>query len=121
MVRKFKFPNYYSSSFIKAIKEKHRSEDPHRRLYTPTSIDIDSLRFHLARYFGFCFGVENAIEIVYQTINNNPKKDIFLLGEIIHNPVVNEDLKRKGVTFLSLEKKETSANEDSHKKRNKIS
>ena len=50
--------------------------------------------------FGFCYGVENAIEIAYQALAENPDKRIFLLSEIIHNPRVNENLKHRGVRFL---------------------
>ncbi|HDZ58871.1 MAG TPA: 4-hydroxy-3-methylbut-2-enyl diphosphate reductase, partial [Ignavibacteriales bacterium] len=54
----------------------------------------------LARHFGFCYGVENAIEIAYKTIEENPGKRIYLLSEMIHNPIVNEDLRKLGVKFL---------------------
>ncbi|MFN8264628.1 MAG: 4-hydroxy-3-methylbut-2-enyl diphosphate reductase [Chitinophagaceae bacterium] len=58
------------------------------------------VQFYLARHFGFCYGVENAIEIAFRTIEENPGKRIFLLSEMIHNPMVNESLKQKGVQFL---------------------
>ena len=54
----------------------------------------------LSRHFGFCYGVENAIEIAFRTIDENPGKRIFLLSEMIHNPQVNADLTKKGVQFL---------------------
>jgi 4-hydroxy-3-methylbut-2-enyl diphosphate reductase len=54
----------------------------------------------LARFFGFCYGVENAIEIAYRAIEENPGKKIFLLSEMIHNPHVNADLISRGVRFL---------------------
>jgi 4-hydroxy-3-methylbut-2-enyl diphosphate reductase len=54
----------------------------------------------LARHFGFCYGVENAIEIAFRTIDENPGKRIFLLSEMIHNPQVNKDLIERGVQFL---------------------
>ena len=50
------------------------------------------ITFFIPRYFGFCFGVKNAIEICYKVINENPKKTIYLLSEMIHNPNVNKDL-----------------------------
>ncbi|HSP87574.1 MAG TPA: 4-hydroxy-3-methylbut-2-enyl diphosphate reductase, partial [Ignavibacteriaceae bacterium] len=49
---------------------------------------------------GFCYGVENAIEIAYKAIDENPDKKIFLLSEMIHNPEVNNDLLNRGVKFL---------------------
>ena len=58
------------------------------------------MRFHLARHFGFCYGVENAIEIIYRVIHDNPGKNVFLLSEMIHNPNVNTDLLAQGVQFV---------------------
>jgi 4-hydroxy-3-methylbut-2-enyl diphosphate reductase len=63
-------------------------------------LDFGPVRFYLARHFGFCYGVENAIEIAYKTIEENPGKRIFLLSEMIHNPGVNDDLENLGVKFL---------------------
>jgi 4-hydroxy-3-methylbut-2-enyl diphosphate reductase len=54
----------------------------------------------IPRHFGFCYGVENAIEIAFRTVAENPGKRIFLLGEMIHNPQVNEDLIAEGIQFL---------------------
>ncbi len=68
--------------------------------FTPTLLDFGPVRFLLARHFGFCYGVENAIEIAFRTIDENPDKRIFLLSEMIHNPSVNKDLKSRGVQFL---------------------
>ncbi len=68
--------------------------------FTPTLLDFGPLKIFLARHFGFCYGVENAIEIAFQTVENNPDKRIFLLSEMIHNPFVNEDLLSRGVQFL---------------------
>src|SRR6201991_1569968 len=58
------------------------------------------LHIYLARHFGFCYGVENAIEISFRTIDENPGKRIFLLSEMIHNPQVNADLQAQGIRFL---------------------
>ncbi len=55
----------------------------------------------LAREFGFCYGVERAVDYAYQTRLKFPHKRIFLAGEIIHNPHVNAKLKEMGVVFLS--------------------
>lgn len=71
-----------------------------KRDYTPTLLDFGPLRICLARHFGFCYGVENAIEISFRTIEENPDKRIFLLSEMIHNPQVNADLRARGVQFL---------------------
>lgn len=74
--------------------------DKMKRDFTPTLLDFGPLRIHLARHFGFCYGVENAIEIAFRTVEENPGKRIFLLSEMIHNPQVNEDLQSHGVIFL---------------------
>jgi len=63
-------------------------------------LDFGPVRFYLARHFGFCYGVENAIEIAYKTIEENPGKRFFLLSEMIHNPGVNHDLLSMGVRFI---------------------
>jgi len=68
--------------------------------FSPTLLALDPLHIYLARHFGFCYGVENAIEISFRTIDSNPGKRIFLLSEMIHNPQVNADLQSRGVQFL---------------------
>jgi 4-hydroxy-3-methylbut-2-enyl diphosphate reductase len=68
--------------------------------FTSTLLALDPLHIYLARHFGFCYGVENAIEISFRTIESNPDKRIFLLSEMIHNPQVNADLQSRGVQFL---------------------
>ena len=99
-MKKFDIPHYYRSSFITEIKNSRKSEDPRKKDYSPTILDFGPVRFYLARHFGFCYGVENAIDIVYRTIEENPDKRIFLLSEMIHNPGVNDDLEKAGVKFL---------------------
>src|SRR5580765_5806690 len=56
---------------------------------------------HLAREFGFCYGVDRADDYAYQTRKRFPDKRIFLTGEIIHNPHVNDRLRAKEIRFLS--------------------
>ena len=68
--------------------------------FTPTLLDFGPVQIYLARHFGFCYGVENAIDIAFRTIEENPGKRIFLLSEMIHNPQVNADLLERGVQFL---------------------
>lgn len=58
------------------------------------------MSFYLARHFGFCYGVENAIEISYRALDENPDKRVFLLSQMIHNPEVNRDLQQRGVSFI---------------------
>lgn len=99
-MKQFNVPHIYRSSLISAIKNKRRREDKLKKNFTPTLLDFGSIRILLARHFGFCYGVENAIEIAFNTINENPGKRIFLLSEMIHNPQVNADLQERGVQFL---------------------
>ncbi len=63
-------------------------------------LDFGPVRFFIARHFGFCYGVQNAIEIAYKTITDNPGKKIYLLSEMIHNPGVNNDLQNLEVKFI---------------------
>jgi len=68
--------------------------------FSPALLDFGPLQIYLARHFGFCYGVENAIDIAFRTVDENPGKRIFLLSEMIHNPQVNADLQQRGVQFL---------------------
>lgn len=99
-MKSFNIPGFYRSSFITRIKNWRKDSDPRKKDFTPTLLDFGSVRFYLARHFGFCYGVENAIEIAYKTIEENRDKRIFLLSEMIHNPGVNNDLLNLGVKFL---------------------
>ena len=80
--------NYHS-----AIIERIKAED--------FTYHAGRLTVHLAREFGFCYGVDRAVDYAYQTRERFPDRDVFLTGEIIHNPHVNEKLRALGVRFLS--------------------
>ena len=99
-MKHFEVPAGYRSTLISAIKNKRKEEDKLKKDFSPALIDLGPLKIYLARHFGFCYGVENAIEIAYKTIEENEGKRIFLLSEMIHNPQVNDDLTKKGVQFL---------------------
>lgn len=99
-MKQFTIPFTYRSPLISAIKEKRKQDDRMKKDFRPTLLDFGDLRIYLARHFGFCYGVENAIEIAFRTIDQNPGKRIFLLSEMIHNPKVNADLVERGVRFL---------------------
>ncbi len=99
-MKKFDIPPQYCSPIISKIKELRKNEDPRKKDFTPTVLDFGPVKFLIARHFGFCYGVENAIEIAYKTIGENPGKKIFLLSEMIHNPVVNLDLQSQGIQFI---------------------
>ncbi|CAN5260689.1 4-hydroxy-3-methylbut-2-enyl diphosphate reductase [soil metagenome] len=99
-MKKFNVPNIYRSQFITAIKNKRKQEDKLKKDFSPTLLNLGKLHLYLARHFGFCYGVENAIEIAFNTIDANAGKRIFLLSEMIHNPQVNADLTARGVQFM---------------------
>lgn len=99
-MKQFNVPVDYRSPLIAGIKQKRKEQDKLKKDFTPTLLDLGPLQIFLARHFGFCYGVENAIEIAFRTIEENPGKRIFLLSEMIHNPQVNADLLSKGVQFL---------------------
>ncbi|HEX7939881.1 MAG TPA: 4-hydroxy-3-methylbut-2-enyl diphosphate reductase [Gemmatimonadaceae bacterium] len=81
-----------SADYSGRIVDRMRAED-----YTLTVGDVT---FRLAREFGFCYGVERAVEYAYQTRKKFPDRSIYLVGEIIHNPHVNSRLREMGVQIL---------------------
>ncbi len=99
-MKSFEVPIIYRSPLISAIKKKRKEMDKMKKDFTPTLLDFGPLQIYLARHFGFCYGVENAIEIAFRTVTENPGKRIFLLSEMIHNPQVNKDLQAHGIEFL---------------------
>ena len=76
----------YRGSIISRVKESRQSQDPRKRDLSPSVLDFGPVRFLLARHFGFCFGVEHAVKIAYETLETNPDRRIFFLSEMIHNP-----------------------------------
>jgi 4-hydroxy-3-methylbut-2-enyl diphosphate reductase len=99
-MKSFDVPVVYRSPLISAIKKRRKEEDRMKKDFSPTLLDFGALKIYLARHFGFCYGVENAIDIAFRTVEENTGKRIFLLSEMIHNPQVNDDLQRSGVQFL---------------------
>lgn len=78
-----------------------RANDPRKQDFSPSVLDFGPVVFYLARHFGFCYGVENAIEISYRALEENKDKRVFLLSQMIHNQEVNRDLQSRGITFIS--------------------
>src|SRR5258705_5477976 len=68
------------------------------------TLTVDDLTIRLAKEFGFCYGVERAVEYAYQARKKFPDRTIYLAGEIIHNPHVNSKLQAMGITFLMPER-----------------
>lgn len=99
-MKQFNVPIIYRSPLIAAVKYHRKQLDKMKKDFTPTLLDFGPVQIYVARHFGFCYGVENAIDIAFKTIEENPDKRIFLLSEMIHNPQVNADLLNSGVQFL---------------------
>jgi 4-hydroxy-3-methylbut-2-en-1-yl diphosphate reductase len=99
-MKTFEVPEFYRSPLISAIKTYNKINDKLKKDFSPTLLNFGGVEIYLARHFGFCYGVENAIEIAFRTVAENPNKRIYLLSEMIHNPQVNADLQAHGVQFL---------------------
>ncbi|OSZ81693.1 4-hydroxy-3-methylbut-2-enyl diphosphate reductase [Chitinophagaceae bacterium IBVUCB1] len=99
-MKSFDVPVHYRSTLVTAIKSKRKAADKMKKDFSPTVLEAGSLHLILARHFGFCYGVENAIEIAFRAVAENPDKRVFLLSEMIHNPGVNADLQNLGVRFI---------------------
>lgn len=99
-MKKFEIPAFYRSPIISQVKAYRKAQDPRKKDFTPTVLDFGNVKLHIARHFGFCYGVENAIEIAYKAIAENEGKRIFLLSQMIHNPSVNDDLIKNGIQFI---------------------
>lgn len=82
------------------LRESYRSRIVDLMRTRGDRLRIGDLTFLLAREFGFCYGVERAVEYAYETVKKFPDRRIFLTGEIIHNPHVNTELARRGIRFL---------------------
>jgi 4-hydroxy-3-methylbut-2-en-1-yl diphosphate reductase len=99
-MKSFDIPSAYKSSFISQLKEIRRQKDKLKKDFSPSILTFQNTEIILARHFGFCYGVENAVEIAYKALAENPNKRVFLLSEMIHNPIVNQDLLERGMKFL---------------------
>jgi 4-hydroxy-3-methylbut-2-enyl diphosphate reductase len=99
-MKQFEVPAFYRSHIISKVKAQRKLADPRKKDFSPTELQLGNVTFVIARHFGFCYGVENAIEKSYKAIHENPDKRIFLLSQMIHNPAVNEDLISHGLQFL---------------------
>ncbi len=92
----------YRSPLCEAIKRLRRTKE--RSSDAPAELDFGAVRYVLPSHFGFCLGVQNAIERAYETIAENPGRRVFMLSELIHNPFVNDDLLARGLRFLQSDK-----------------
>src|SRR3989338_7628053 len=98
---------YFRKGFgLKQEIEGALSSDYHSRLVDRIRsagyrLEAGGLTFRLAKEFGFCYGVDRAVEYAYETREKFPQARILLVGEIIHNPHVNRRLEEKGIQILS--------------------
>lgn len=99
-MKTFNVPEFYRSPIISKVKQFRKIQDPRKKDNSPTVLDFGPVKYYIARHFGFCYGVENAIEIAFKALEENQGKRIFLLSQMIHNPEVNKDLTERGVQFL---------------------
>lgn len=92
----------YRSDLCFVIKEARRLKE--RSSEEPVIIDYGAIDYVIPSHFGFCLGVQNAIERAYETVTLNPDSRVFMLSELIHNPFVNEDLLTRGLRYLQTDK-----------------
>src|SRR6266852_4298101 len=74
-------------------------------------LSADGLTIKLAKEFGFCYGVERAIDLAYAARKVFPNQPIYILGEIIHNPEVNDQIRDMDIRFLSGKEKNADIEE----------
>ena len=92
----------YQSDLCRAIKAARRTKE--KTSGAPAVLDFGAVSYVIPSHFGFCLGVQNAIERAYETVASNPTKRVFMLSELIHNPFVNEDLLARGLRYLQTDK-----------------
>jgi 4-hydroxy-3-methylbut-2-en-1-yl diphosphate reductase len=92
----------YQSALCAAVKALKRNKE--RSAVSPALLDFGCVRYLIPSHFGFCLGVQNAIERAYETIAGNPGRRVFMLSELIHNPFVNDDLIERGLQYLQNDK-----------------
>ncbi len=91
-------PNHYAGPIIQRVKDFRLQHG--KRALSPTRLEIGQLEVLIPRHFGFCFGVERAIHMAFSALEKNPERATYLVSEIIHNPLVNNDLQARGIDFI---------------------
>ncbi len=99
-MKSFQIPEFYKSPLLARVKALRSAADPKKKDFSPSLLDFGTVKFYLARHFGFCYGVQNAIELSFRALKENPGKRIYLLSQMIHNQEVNANLVQQGVKFL---------------------
>jgi len=101
--------NYYQRGFgLKPAIEGTLRRDYHSALVDRvraggSALMAGDLTIRLAQEFGFCYGVDRAVEYAYETVEKFPDRRVFLTGEIIHNPHVNDRMRQMRIGFLSTD------------------
>jgi 4-hydroxy-3-methylbut-2-enyl diphosphate reductase len=83
------------------VEQHYRSELVERIRASGCRLKAGDLTISLAREFGFCYGVERAIDLAYAACKVFHGQPLYILGEIIHNPDVNDQIRAMGIKFLS--------------------
>ena len=76
VMKTFQIPPGYRSPLISAVKQKRQVTDKMKKDFSPTLLNFGPLHIYLARHFGFCYGVENAVDIAFRAVDENPGKNI---------------------------------------------
>ena len=92
----------YQSALCSAIKAARRTKE--KTSGEPAVLDFGPIQYVIPSHFGFCLGVQNAIERAYEAVASNPGKRVFMLSELIHNQFVNKDLLDRGLRYLQTDK-----------------
>lgn len=99
--------NYHRKGFgLKELVQEDLSREYESELIpeirnNANSISRNGITIKLAETFGFCWGVDRAVSMAYETRKHFPEKNIWITNEIIHNPVVNENLRKMGIQFIT--------------------
>jgi len=101
-------PTYVRKGFglkreIEAELASYHSQVVNRLKAADYTLTVGDLTIRLAREFGFCYGVDRAVEYAYESRKKFPDRKLYLVGEIIHNPHVNTRLRELGVTILGYD------------------
>ncbi|MGH3090522.1 MAG: 4-hydroxy-3-methylbut-2-enyl diphosphate reductase, partial [Rubrobacteraceae bacterium] len=79
----------------------YRSEVVERVRENGNAMTAKDMTIHLADEFGFCYGVDRAVDYAFQTREKFPDRRIFITGDMIHNASMNDRLREMGIEFLS--------------------
>ncbi|MEZ4923642.1 MAG: 4-hydroxy-3-methylbut-2-enyl diphosphate reductase [Crocinitomicaceae bacterium] len=105
-MKDFEIPFQFQSWYINQIKGIRQNADKLKKDLSPSELQFNKSKIYISRHFGFCFGVQSAVEKVYQVLEEHKGKNIYLISEIIHNQEVNDDLRSKGIQFIQNTKGE---------------